>query len=162
MHVVGVILASKYGFPIEHMLGYQGGNEVAAAIARNEADTGALPWSVLEGMVADDDLKGIFNIGKGVSENFPDAPSLGDDYPELAEVLATRHLVYGPPELDQAIADTLAKYCFEAVNTDAMKQVHTDGISNGMHYVTDDGAGTKEFMVKLGDTFKGFSTEFSK
>ncbi|MCL1895052.1 MAG: tripartite tricarboxylate transporter substrate-binding protein [Clostridiales bacterium] len=162
MHVVGVILAAKYGFPIEHMLGYQGGNEVAAAIARNEADTGALPWSVLEGLVAEDDVKGIFNIGAGHSDNFPDSPSFGDDYPEIAQVLATRHFVYGPPGMDQEIVDTLGKIIFEAVNTDAMKQIHVDGISSGIHYVTDDGPGTKDFMLKLGEIFKGFEAEFSE
>ena len=162
MHVVGVILSSKYGFPIEHMLGYQGGNEVAAAIARNEADTGALPWSVLEGLVAEDDIKGVFNIGAGHSENFPDSPSFGDDYPDIAKVLATRHFMYCPPGTDPAIVETLSRLVYEAANTDAMKQIHVDGISGGIHYVTDDGPGTKDFMIQLGEIFKGFEADFSE
>jgi tripartite-type tricarboxylate transporter receptor subunit TctC len=154
MHVVGVILSVYYDFPITHILGYSGGPEVLAGIARGESDSSAMGYSVSKSFLDSEEVKGIFTIGKGKSPHFPDVRSLGDDYPELAEALATRHLLYGPPEMDAAVRETLSKVIYEAVQTDEMKKVHEEGISDGLHWIPDDGAGTKEFILKLADTLE--------
>jgi tripartite-type tricarboxylate transporter receptor subunit TctC len=151
MHVVGVILSAYYDFPITHILGYSSGPEVLAGIARGESDSSAMGYSVSKSFLDSGDLEGIFTIGQGKSPYFPDAPSLGEDYPELAEALATRHLLYGPPGMDAAVLKTLSKVIYEAVQTDEMKRIHEEGISDGLHWIPDDGAGTKEFIQKLAD-----------
>ena len=134
VHVVGVVLADAYGFPVWHVLGYSGGGDVVAALARGENDLTCFANSVIEPYVKGNDIVPIFSLGSGQSTRYPGIPSLADKHPELVPLLGAKHFMVLPPGTPKNVVDTLEEAIWVAVNSDEFKELHKKTIAEGKQY----------------------------
>lgn len=135
VHIAGVVLQQYYGLDIQHVLGYNGGPECVTAVARGEADLTTMTIDVCRPYFESGDVKPAFTIGMGRSEEYPDVPSMSDDHPELVALLCNKHYMAAPPNMDPEVAAVLDAAIWKAMNSDAMKELHTTSISNGRMYL---------------------------
>lgn len=162
VHVAGVVLAKYYDFDIVQVLGYTGGPDCVTAVARGEADLTTMTIDVLGPYFKEGDVKPVFSIGRGRSDLYPDIPSLSDDYPELVELLSNKHFIVGPPDMPKEVADTLEEAIWNAVNSDAMQQLHKTSISEGRQYGPTPGDETKKSVEKMSELFEPLIPLFEK
>ena len=135
VHVCGVLLQESYGLNIQQVLGYGGGPDCVTAVARGEAELTTMTIDVCRPFFEAGDVKPLLTVGYGHSTEYPDIPSLSDDFPDLVKILLNKHYVVAPSKMEKRVADVLDKAIWDAMNSNAMKELHKTSISNGKMYL---------------------------
>jgi len=133
-HAIAFILRDEFGMEWEEVVPYDGGGPTSEAVISDEVSVGIATATSARGPVEGDDLNVVANLASSPTDVFPDLEPVTElGYPEIDFIAETTLALYGPPETDEEVVETISE-AVEAATEDEEAQEWAEETGNNIEY----------------------------